>query len=250
MRFNEFKVTAADLAKVGLSGSIWDPEVLQAMSTGLTNKSDMSPILKKLGVGQYSSEPEAGDTADQPVSKDKQGKAVSNDKPTVAGKAASNDKPTVAGKAASTAAVAATPSTSKAASGKEKVARGSVSKNDISGYLFSKGLSSNHVAGIMANIKHESSFNPAAIGDNGTSGGLFQHHGPRFHAMAKAVPNWKSNWKGQIDFALSEPAGRQYASIAFRTPQEASKWFTMYFEIPANKVAKANQRSRDASQYA
>ena len=123
-------------------------------------------------------------------------------------------------------------------------------QQQISRYLSSKGLSRTHVAGIMANIKHESSFNPAAIGDNGTSGGLFQHHGPRFQAMVRAVgPNWKTNWQGQIDFALSEPAGRQYASIPFKSAEEASKWFTMNFEIPANKVAKANDRSRSARQY-
>jgi hypothetical protein len=120
----------------------------------------------------------------------------------------------------------------------------------ISSYLASKGLSRAHVAGIMANIKHESNFNPAAIGDGGTSGGLFQHHGPRFQAMVRAAGrNWKTNWQGQIDFALSEPAGRQYASIPFKSAEEASKWFTMNFEIPANKVAKANDRSRSARQY-
>ena len=136
-------------------------------------------------------------------------------------------------------------------SGTTKSSKGPVNQQQIASYLSSKGLSSQHVAGIMANIKHESNFNPTAIGDNGTSGGLFQHHGPRFQAMVNAAgSNWKTNWKGQIDFALSEPAGRQYASMKFRTPQEASKWFTINFEIPANKVAKANDRSRDASQFA
>jgi hypothetical protein len=128
---------------------------------------------------------------------------------------------------------------------------GSASSQQISSYLASKGLSRQHIGGIMANIKHESSFNPAAIGDGGTSGGLFQHHGPRFQAMVKAAgPNWKTNWKGQIDFALSEPAGRQYTAMSFRTAEEASRWFTINFEVPANKVAKANDRSRDASQFA
>jgi hypothetical protein len=132
-----------------------------------------------------------------------------------------------------------------------KPSKGPVNTQQIASYLSSKGLSSQHVAGIMANIKHESNFNPGAVGDGGTSGGLFQHHGPRFQAMVNAAgPNWKTNWKGQIDFALSEPAGRQYASMKFRTAQEASKWFTINFEVPANKVAKANDRSRDANQFA
>jgi len=130
-------------------------------------------------------------------------------------------------------------------------AKGSVSPNDVRSYLVSKGLSKNHVAGIMANIKAESAFRPGAIGDNGTSGGLFQHHKERFKAMvAHAGRDWATNWKGQIDFALSEPAGRQYVAMKFSSPEEASKWFTINFERPANMVAKADSRSRDASQFA
>jgi hypothetical protein len=129
--------------------------------------------------------------------------------------------------------------------------KGSVNPNDVKSYLISKGLSKNHVAGIMANIKAESSFRPGAIGDNGTSGGLFQHHKERFKAMvAHAGRDWATNWKGQIDFALSEPAGRQYVAKNFSSPEEASKWFTINFERPANMVAKADSRSRDASQFA
>lgn len=123
--------------------------------------------------------------------------------------------------------------------------------NAIKSYLSSKGLDSNKVAGIMANIKHESNFNPGAIGDGGTSGGLFQHHAERFTAMRRACgSDWKTNWKGQIDFALSEPAGRQYASMSFRSPEEATKWWTMKFEIPANAIKQASIRSQSASQFA
>ena len=137
---------------------------------------------------------------------------------------------------------------------KSKVSQSSnmpANANSIKSYLSSKGLDSNKVAGIMANIKHESNFNPAAIGDNGTSGGLFQHHKDRFTAMRNAAgPNWKTNWKGQIDFALSEPAGRKYAGMSFRTAEEATKWWTMYFEIPANATKQAAIRSQSASQFA
>lgn len=129
--------------------------------------------------------------------------------------------------------------------------KGAVNPNDIKSYLGSKGLDRNQVAGIMANIKAESSFRPGAIGDNGTSGGLFQHHKERFAAMkAAAGKDWATNWKGQIDFALTEPAGRQYAGMKFSSPEAASKWFTINFERPANMVAKANTRSADAASYA
>ena len=129
--------------------------------------------------------------------------------------------------------------------------KGSVSPNDVKSYLTSKGLSRNHVAGIMANIKAESGFRPGVMGDGGTSGGLFQHHAERFKAMTSASGrDWANNWKGQIDFALSEPAGRQYVAMKFSSPEAASKWFTINFERPANMVAKANTRSQDASQFA
>jgi len=129
--------------------------------------------------------------------------------------------------------------------------KGSVSPNDVKSYLNSKGLSKNHVAGIMANIKAESGFRPGVMGDGGTSGGLFQHHAERFKAMTAACGrNWATNWQGQVDFALSEPAGRQYVAMKFASPEAASKWFTINFERPANMVAKANTRSQDASQFA
>lgn len=138
--------------------------------------------------------------------------------------------------------------------GKSKISKGSnvpANAGAIKSYLSSKGLDRNKVAGIMANIKHESNFNPGAIGDNGTSGGLFQHHAERFTAMRKACgSNWKTNWQGQVDFALSEPAGRQYTSMSFRSAEEATKWWTMYFEIPANASKQASIRSQSASQFA
>jgi hypothetical protein len=58
-----------------------------------------------------------------------------------------------------------------------------VSSKEIYDYLKSKGISHNHAMGMLANIQAESSFNAGAIGDNGTSGGLFQHHAERFSGM-------------------------------------------------------------------
>jgi len=133
-----------------------------------------------------------------------------------------------------------------------------VNPNDIKSYLASKSLDKNQIAGIMANIEHESSFDSGGIGDGNTSGGLFQHHNSqqeqRFSKMVRAAggPNqWAKNWKGQVDFALSEPAGREYASIKnFPNPEAASRWWTLNFEIPENKESKAISRSKDARKYA
>jgi hypothetical protein len=127
-----------------------------------------------------------------------------------------------------------------------------VSKEAVKSYLSNK-MDNIHVAGIMSNIQAESSFRPGVMGDRGTSGGLFQHHAERFTKMVAASggpSKWKTNWKGQIDFALTEPAGRKYLRMKFNSPEEASKWWTLYFEIPANKQQVAVSRSLSASRFA
>jgi lysophospholipase L1-like esterase len=132
-----------------------------------------------------------------------------------------------------------------------------VNPNTLKSYLATKGLDKNQVAGIMANVEAESSFDIGVSGDGGTSGGLFQHHDspqdPRFTKMIKAAggPNkWRTNWRSQVDFALSEPAGQQYRSLSFSSPEQASKWWTINFEIPDDKVNVANARSKEARKYA
>ena len=132
-----------------------------------------------------------------------------------------------------------------------------VNANTLKSYLASKGLDKNQVAGIMANVEAESSFDIGILGDGDTSGGLFQHHDSpqdaRFTKMVKAAggPNkWRSNWRGQVDFALNEPAGQQYRSLSFSSPEQASKWWTINFEIPRDKYNVANARSKEARKYA
>ena len=118
-----------------------------------------------------------------------------------------------------------------------------VPSNEVYSYLKSKGLSHIHIMGILANIQAESSFNSGAIGDSGTSGGLFQHHAERFDGMvAFAGKNWAKNWKRQVDYALREGAGQQYVNKEFKNAEEASAWFTLNFERPSNKEYKARQR--------
>lgn len=117
-------------------------------------------------------------------------------------------------------------------------------------YLISKGVSHNHAMGMLANVKAESNFNPGALGDSGTSGGLFQHHNERFNAMkAHAGENWMTNWQGQVDYALSENDTKKYLSQNFTSPEEASKWFTVNWERPANKLAKADERVKYLSSF-
>jgi len=123
-----------------------------------------------------------------------------------------------------------------------------VSKEKIYNYLISKGLTRNQAIGMIVNIQAESAFDSAAVGDNGASFGLFQHNLSRRDAMVEYIKenyddkNWKNNWKGQIDYALTEKDTQTYMGLQFNTPEEASKWFTINWERPANKETKAEER--------
>jgi len=123
-----------------------------------------------------------------------------------------------------------------------------IQPSEVYNYLVkSKNLSHNQAIGILTNIQAESAFKPAIIGDNGATGGLFQHNGKRYLALDSAVPNWETNWRGQIDFALSEQDGKNYLKKDYATPQEASKAFTFLFERPANTEFRAQERLSNIS---
>lgn len=120
-----------------------------------------------------------------------------------------------------------------------------MNQDDLLQYLLSRGVPHAHALGMLANVQGESSFNPAAIGDNGTSGGLFQHHGDRFEklkqfAASRGTP-W-TDWQTQVDYALSEPDTQTYLAKSFASPQDASVDFTVNWERPANAKERARQR--------
>ena len=133
-------------------------------------------------------------------------------------------------------------------------APGSIAWTQIRDYLTSKGLSKAHVIGMLANIEHESGFKPSTLvkDSNGLpSGGLFQHNGPRLQTlMGKLGAGWAQNWKGQIDYALSEPDGQRYVGSKFTDPHAASKWWTMNFERPAKAKVQAAKRAKSATKFA
>lgn len=113
------------------------------------------------------------------------------------------------------------------------------------------GVSTASAAGILANIQFESSFNPSAVGDNGTSGGLFQHHAGRWDRLRSFAQNsgrrWY-DWRAQVDFAVLE-ANERGISLQQTDAAAASKEWTLRFEIPANAQVKAVQRAAVVSRY-
>jgi hypothetical protein len=125
------------------------------------------------------------------------------------------------------------------------VANRSVDPNEILGYLQSKGVSKNHALGMLANIQYESGFNSTITegGKNGGGGvGLFQHTGPRRKALENYLNGDMTNWKGQIDFALSEGSSKNYLTKNFNSPEQASHYFTTQWERPANAAVRGVQR--------
>ena len=110
-------------------------------------------------------------------------------------------------------------------------------QGDIYKYLLSKGLDDNKALGIMANIHRESGFRPGVSETGGPGVGLFQYSsGGRKSAFLKAVPDYATNWKGQVDFALKDDVGPQYLTKSFGSPQEAADWWMRYWERPAEYI--------------
>lgn len=117
-------------------------------------------------------------------------------------------------------------------------------------YLTSdKGLSRNHALGLIANGDRESLWRTEILGDRGTSGGIFQWHATRFHKMKRAIPDWETNWKAQIDYALSESVGPKWCAKEFFTPQAAAAWWMRYWERPANQSACTYKNNRFIASY-
>jgi hypothetical protein len=115
-----------------------------------------------------------------------------------------------------------------------------ITVQDTYDILRDQGLSHEQAIGVLANINRESSFNPAAVGDNGNSFGLFQYNRPagRADPFFQAVPDWQTNPEGQLVYTFNqEPTGVRYRGLEFGSSLEAANWFTNYFEIPANRAS-------------
>lgn len=131
----------------------------------------------------------------------------------------------------------------------------SINPREIYNYLRTKGIPHNHTVGIVNNIGYESGFKSDVI-DNydksstSGSGGLLQLSGARFDLMFCQIgANWRRNWKGQLDYMLSEDLTRKYLSQSFSTADQASAWFTMKWLQKPNPVAESKKRLSTISRY-
>lgn len=129
--------------------------------------------------------------------------------------------------------------------------------------LLARGLNFAAVVGITANIYHESSFNPGALGDyrNGapTSFGLCQWHNARGTAMKQhANPNWANNVSGQMSYLMIELNGGYKRSTldklmelpnTLEGAKKAADIFVRNFEIPAEVDKRSAERQATAAKY-
>ena len=151
-------------------------------------------------------------------------------------------------------------STKTVKSGSSSNTSGTVDPAEVYSYLTNdKGLSKNKALGLMANIERESSFriNPAG-GDNGNSFGMLQWNNTydRSDLMKQNVPDWQTNWKGQLDHALSQnqlpeynKASSTYLNTTWESPQAAADYFMNTWEKPADPFTGSKKHAGFISGY-
>lgn len=123
-----------------------------------------------------------------------------------------------------------------------------VSPQAVYSHLRSKGMSHNHAMGILANIKGESDFEIGVTekGNSKAGIGLFQYTYPtRKQAFLKAVPDYKTNWKGQIDFAITEGVAPQYFKRQFSSAEEAAYWWMDNWERPRKDLYSSRNKKHN-----
>ena len=114
-------------------------------------------------------------------------------------------------------------------------------------FWVSKGAPRHVAEGIADRLHHESGFNPLAIGDNGTSAGLYQEHADR-KARLQSLPNWQ-NPMVQHQNAYHEVTGGDAIAtkhwpeiLAAPDRATAAKLWDKYFERSAGGVGGGGRR--------
>lgn len=127
-----------------------------------------------------------------------------------------------------------------------EVSGGRVNPQAVYQYLRSKGVSHIHALGILANIQGESGFQIGVTEKGGSKQGigLFQYTFPsRKNAFLQAVPDYKTNWKGQVDFAIGVDANTPiYLRKQFATPEQAADDWMRNWENPDPAVYSTRRK--------
>jgi murein DD-endopeptidase MepM/ murein hydrolase activator NlpD len=134
--------------------------------------------------------------------------------------------------------------------GPETTSPGILSPQAAYSHLRQLGVSHIHALGILANIQGESSFRIASDENGrGTAGiGLFQYTFPsRKSRFLQAVPDWRTNWKAQINYAIKNDENSEiYLKKQFNTPEESADDFMRNWENPSKRVYVQRRKIHNA----
>ena len=119
------------------------------------------------------------------------------------------------------------------------------------------GLGAGASSGILANIAAESSFNPYAYGDGGTSYGICQWHASRFNSLINYCNNNGYDWQGlegqlhYLDYELRNNYSWLLSNLYAIENSGDGAYLAAYmwcvnFEVPADMENKANTRGAAA----
>ncbi|WP_036765219.1 phage tail tip lysozyme [Paracoccus pantotrophus] len=120
-------------------------------------------------------------------------------------------------------------------------------------FFAAKGLAPHQIAGIMGNAAGESSFDPLAVGDNGTSFGLFQHHGSRGRGLLNAVGGMGGleNVQAQLEYVWQELLTTERAALerlkSAPTVGAATDAWMRGFERPSDEAMAGSWSKRLAA---
>ncbi|MBP5678859.1 MAG: hypothetical protein J6X28_03425 [Bacilli bacterium] len=135
---------------------------------------------------------------------------------------------------------------------------GNANQDSIYNYLSKQGFNDAAICGILANIHHESGFDPHALGDGGTSYGICQWHKGRWDNLKSYCSEHgldSTTVEGQLEFLMHELKDN-YPSLyeSFKnTPNteqgayDVAYQMTVKFERPANAEASGQNRGKTAT---
>jgi len=134
---------------------------------------------------------------------------------------------------------------------------GTGSSSDIMGILMRQGWSREQAAGIAANLKHESNYNPGAVGDNGKAYGLAQWHPDRQEQFKKwsgkdIKGSSMEEQLGFLNYELREGNERRAGTKlrGAKTAEEAARIMTSDYERPADIAGQSALRAATATRLA
>jgi hypothetical protein len=107
-------------------------------------------------------------------------------------------------------------------------------------FFSEKGLAPHQIAAILGNVSAESAFNPMAVGDGGTSFGLFQHHAGRGTGLLNSLGGMDGlgNVQGQLEYVwrelLTTHSGAFDNLLKTTNVTDATSVWMRQFEVPSN----------------